>query len=367
MSAILKNMNKVRKNMKEHLQMLKFEHNYKPEVVLDVGVAYGTPELYDTFAKSHFILFEPLEEFLPHIKKSTKNLEKMDLELCALGSKEDICTINVHDDLVGSSLCSESNKDADGKPRDIRVKTLDSFMQKYNLTNKSILLKIDVQGFEKEVLQGSKALLKNVDVLILELSFFEFFDSKMQFYDMVKYLDKLGYVIYDMFDFLNRPLDGALAQINASFVKKDSQFRKSHIFANEEQRKSLDEVLLNQKKTDVIDSQSNFDFSKQFNKLSMQLDELMANNQKYLVYGGGMVSEYIDFKLKEKIVTKVDKQSKLISLDIDRNKIYSIENIVNIKFDKIIICVLGREKSIAKDLVEKFGVKNEDIISFDLD
>ncbi len=366
MSDVLSTINKQRKSMKEHLDMLKFEQKYYPEVVLDVGVAYGTPELYDVFPRSHFVLFEPLEEFWSYIEKSTKDLKKMDLELCALGRKEEACIINVHDDLVGSSLCFESEKNTNGKPREIQVKTLDSFIQKYNLKNKSILLKIDVQGFEKEVLQGSQALLNNVDVLILELSFFEFFDNKVQFYDMVKYLDELGYVIYDMFDFLNRPLDGALAQINASFVKKDSQFRKSHIFANEEQRKKLNSALLNSTESENIDLQSNFDFSKQFNKLSMRLSHLVQNDEKYLVYGAGIVAEYISFKLGKNLVAKVDKKSELISLDICKDEIYSIENIPNMSFDKVIISVLGREKAIIKDLIKKFGIRNEDIIIFDL-
>lgn len=71
MNKIFKNMTKTRKNLGDHLQMLKTKHKYYPEVVLDVGVADGTPELYEAFSKSYFVLFEPLDRTLGAYDKNS--------------------------------------------------------------------------------------------------------------------------------------------------------------------------------------------------------------------------------------------------------------------------------------------------------
>ena len=40
--------------------------------------------------------------------------------------------------------------------------------------------------------------------------------------DIVAYMVDAGFVPYDIFNLCYRPLDGALAQIDVSFVRKDS-------------------------------------------------------------------------------------------------------------------------------------------------
>jgi len=52
-----------------------------------------------------------------------------------------------------------------------------------------------------------------------------------------------GFVVYDIFGGHNRPLDGALGQIDMAFVKENWQFRKSHFYATREQREHLTKSL----------------------------------------------------------------------------------------------------------------------------
>jgi len=47
-----------------------------------------------------------------------------------------------------------------------------------------------------------------------------------------------GFVAYDIFGFLYRPLDNALAQTDMIFVRENGPFRATHIFATPEQRKN---------------------------------------------------------------------------------------------------------------------------------
>lgn len=368
MSNIFKNMLKIRKNLGDHLDMLKTKHKYYPEVVLDVGVADGTPELYEAFAKSHFILFEPLEEYNEKMKKIAKNfsLNKVDIEMCALGSKNEEQFMNVHGGLPRSSLCKEvGDENVNGVQRKIDVKRLDSFIQKYDLDKKSLFLKVDVQGFEIEVLKGAEVLFPNIDVIVLEVSFFGLYDSNAEFYDVVSYMYDKGYVAYDIFGLLNRPIDDALLQVDISFVKKESIFRKDHRAAAIKQIEMMNEGFA-KSYNENISNQKNFDFSKQLNKLSEKLIELSEPNYKYLIYGAGVVSDYIYFKINKNVVTRVDRNSSLIDTKIKKDEVYSAENIKNIKYDKIIISVLGREEEIVKYLTNQFEVDRSRIIILDL-
>lgn len=366
MDNILSIITKRRNNMGDFLTMIKYNHGYYPEVILDAGVASGTPELYTSFPESKFILFEALEEFLPSMQKHQDNHKDMHIEICALGSETKEIEINVHPDLVGSSIYLEDeDSNVNGEKRRVKLKTLNSFREKYQLEDKSILLKIDVQGAEIDILRGATQILPYIDVVILEVSLFDFFDNGIQFIDIIKYMDDNHFVTYDIFNFSNRPYDSALAQVDIAFVKKDSIFREKHIFATKEQRTKLNQEIQqnsSSSKHQTIDSKSNFDFSKQFNILYSQLDELKHKNEHYVIYGAGTISNLIYSILESSIVAKVDQKSALISDLIKSNEVYNPKNIKNIKFDRVIISVLGREEEIIKYLTDELNIPIEKII-----
>src|SRR5437667_5944779 len=54
----------------EHMKKL----GLNAEVVVDVGVGYGTPELYETFPHAEYLLIEPIREFEPSLRKITQRL-----------------------------------------------------------------------------------------------------------------------------------------------------------------------------------------------------------------------------------------------------------------------------------------------------
>lgn len=84
-----------------------------------------------------------------------------------------------------------------------------------------------MQGFELEVLKGAESLFGKAEVFIIETSFFPSgISSRPIFSEIVKYMEERGYVIYDFAGFLRRPLDGALAQADPVFVKRDGLFRQ---------------------------------------------------------------------------------------------------------------------------------------------
>lgn len=202
---------------------------YYPDLVIDVGAANGTPPLQKVFPNSNFFWIEPLQEFEPALKDLQKKL-KGEYIIAGIGKTEDRMVMHVHKDLVGSSLLSEADGEmADSVSREIPITTLNKLSRECHWGNfKKILLKADVQGFELKVLQGATEILANVDVIILEVSFYRFLKDAPDFYDVISYMKGIGYVAYDIVGGINRPYDYALGQKDFVFVKENGLFRKSH-------------------------------------------------------------------------------------------------------------------------------------------
>jgi FkbM family methyltransferase len=227
----------VRKDLNEVMDHIK-TIGLKPRTVIDVGVAYGTPGLYGKFDNVDYLLIEPLIEY----EQSCINLTNKyggKYIIAAANDSFDTITINVHADLSGSSIFQESEgPHVDGIPRNVPTVTIDGLCNDHNLKG-PFLIKIDTQGSELQVLKGSTEILKKTEVIILEAFFFEFYRDIPLFDDIIFFMKKRGFVVYDLFGGIARPLDNALAQVDLVFVKKKGLFRKSSHFASDVQRKKI--------------------------------------------------------------------------------------------------------------------------------
>ncbi|MFC1998983.1 FkbM family methyltransferase [Chloroflexota bacterium] len=215
---------------------------FRPQTVIDVGAASGTFDLYENFTDASHILIEPLEEYEGSLKEILQKY-KGEYVLAAAGSKLGTIVINVHPDLFGSSIFKETEgSHVDGVSREVAVVTIDDLCSERNLRG-PYLIKVDAQSAELIVLDGARKTIEDTELIILEVSLFQFHVNGPQFYDVVSYMKDLGFVVYDVFGGHNRPLDGALAQIDMMFVKENGQFRKHHFYATREQRKQLTKLL----------------------------------------------------------------------------------------------------------------------------
>lgn len=214
----------------------------RPKTVIDIGVAYGTFELYEKFPNARHFLVEPLKEWESVLKEISRDF-KAEYVIAAAGAKPGTITINVHSDLSSSSIFKETEGDyVDGVPREVAVVTIDDLCHERNLIG-PYLIKIDAQGAEIEVLEGAKKVVEDTEVIILEVHLFQFFVNGPQFYDIVNYLKDHKFVVYDIFGNNYRPLDKALASVDMVFVKEKGLFRKSSFYATQSQRKQLTKPL----------------------------------------------------------------------------------------------------------------------------
>lgn len=203
---------------------------FKPETVIDVGVASGTPELYRAFPNAYFLLVEPLQEFESALNSIVKRYKGSFVQAAA-GSKRGQITFNVHEDhLEGSSLYAESmGAAADGRQVTVEMVRIDDILAEKGLSG-PYLIKVDTQGAELDALDGAQNALLKAEVVVLEVSLFEFMKEAPQFHDVVFYMKNRGFVAYDIIHGWNRPLDNALGQVDIIFVKEEGMFRADHSY-----------------------------------------------------------------------------------------------------------------------------------------
>jgi FkbM family methyltransferase len=106
----------------------------------------------------------------------------------------------------------------------VQVKTLLELIALY--PEKYNLLKADVQGFELDVLEGAGDLLQQFEVVILEVSIIRI-GPVPTFIEVMQYMDGKGFRLYDFLPMYYRPLDNALWQGDAFFVRNDSRLVSS--------------------------------------------------------------------------------------------------------------------------------------------
>ena len=199
-----------------------------PATVIDVGASDGrwTTECLRIFPRAKYALFDPLPENLPALSNLAAREPSVRFWSGAIGGGSARLPLNLH----GHQTSFYSSTDFAGGPLEVEVRTLDSFIESMNL-QAPMLLKADVQGYELEVLRGATRCLQMTELLLLEVSFRQIYSGSPLAHQVIAECGRLGYRIYDICTYSQRPRDGALAQADVIFVKRDSSLFSSEGWA----------------------------------------------------------------------------------------------------------------------------------------
>jgi FkbM family methyltransferase len=209
-----------------------------PRTVIDVGVGPGTPELYASFPGSRLLLVEPLEEWRPDLER-LKRERGAEVVLAAAGPETGEVEITVHRMAVCSSILGDRRGERhSGARRSVPLVRLDELVAARGLAGPYVV-KVDVEGAELDVLRGALEVLSDCDLLLLEVSLFEFLPGTPQFHDVVAWIHDHGFVVADIYNGHNRLLDNALAQVDVAFVREHGRFRTNHAYATADQIDAL--------------------------------------------------------------------------------------------------------------------------------
>lgn len=180
------------------------------KTIFDVGANRGETALkyINIFPLATIHAFEPFPETCVIFKENHKNQKNAILNQIALSSKvgKAVLNVNVSVDTNSLLLSGKLGATSDGscktlKQIEIETNTLDNYCKQNNIQEIDIL-KIDVQGFEIEVLKGALELLANgkIKIIFTEAYFVQQYINQPLFYEIASLLIKYDFVLQDIYD-----------------------------------------------------------------------------------------------------------------------------------------------------------------------
>ena len=133
------------------------------------------------------------------LKTKTKHIPTISTFNIGLGSKK--CVQNIHQSSwhPASSFREMSAMHKTNYPHsanheeiEVNIDTLDSILLPDSL-EENILIKMDVQGFEDEVIKGGVSIFKKAKVIIVEVSFIELYKEEPLFHGIYLLLTSMGF------------------------------------------------------------------------------------------------------------------------------------------------------------------------------
>ena len=178
-------------------------------VIFDVGANDGESieRFKKIFSKSKIYSFEPDDNAFQRLKKNyynKKNIEIFDfgisnrMESTILFLRHDkissLMQLDANSKLYKSRKIAKKSGDDFEKLKNIKLVKLDSFVKDKSISRINIL-KIDVQGYEPEVIEGAKDLIENnkIDIIEMEIILGFGYSKSISFYDIEKNFSKQEY------------------------------------------------------------------------------------------------------------------------------------------------------------------------------
>lgn len=217
-------------DMKAFLEDIK-ARGLDPRAVLDVGVwrAEWSQMAASVFPDAEFYLVEPLNEHPELVEQFLNAHPKAHFFQVAAGAIAETRDIrrHPHSQFSGSSFYIPDVGGPDmGDALPVPVVLLDDLVASHRVACVPDLVKLDVQGFELEVLRGATSFLGATEVFILEVSLLAMHGAEAPLLaEVIGFMEERNYVAYDLPGFHRRPRDGVLAQVDIAFVKADSTLR----------------------------------------------------------------------------------------------------------------------------------------------
>lgn len=192
----------------------------QPATIFDVGVAYGTPELYREFKDAKYYLIDPVPQSLPHMQRWATKLHAS-VHNIALGEVNSVMPLDVREEIDGSTFFQERERNESSRSVLVPVKRFDSAFCVKDLV-RPCLLKIDVQGAELNVLKGVGELMRFIDLIIVEARLINTQVGSAHLFEVLDFLRSEKFTMYDLCGMSRRPLDNALTEIDIVFCPSDS-------------------------------------------------------------------------------------------------------------------------------------------------
>lgn len=181
--------------------------------IIDVGIQHSTPPLMEVFPDLYHYLFEPVEEYYPHIRRNYEKIGHQLVEAAVTDTNGELLLQTQKktrgDEISHSFLTTRASADT----RSVQALRLDTYFAAHSPDNR-YLLKVDVEGPDvpSAILRGAQGILDKVSVVMIEMTVDRFMDRAI-------ILHEAGFDVWDLCDLCY--YGDCLWQFDAFFVRRD--------------------------------------------------------------------------------------------------------------------------------------------------
>ncbi len=198
---------------------------FNPNQVFDVGAYRGdfADLCVKYFSNSKVACFEVLEHQVDRLRTLASKNHSIQVFPTLLGSE-------IQEKVQFNQAETASSVLVEQVPQNFPVKsypmtTVDEIVQQYFTGKSPEFLKLDVQGYELEVLKGAEKSLQEIQVILAEVNLLDIHQNVPLLSEMISWLNERGWETYDICGLTRRPLDQALWQADFIFVPRNSTLR----------------------------------------------------------------------------------------------------------------------------------------------
>jgi FkbM family methyltransferase len=192
----------------EHLSVFRELSQKKIRTIVDIGANRGQFALVarNNFPDAVIFSFEPLAKAANIFKKLFLKDSRVILNEFALGPETREMKIHISNADDSSSLLPISQLQNslykgtfEKATTTVQVKPLDEVLNPSDIIQPAFL-KIDVQGYEKEVLLGCSSLLHLFQFVYVECSFVELYEGQSLAHEVIEFLSQSGFILSGVYN-----------------------------------------------------------------------------------------------------------------------------------------------------------------------
>jgi FkbM family methyltransferase len=185
---------------------------YGVNTLLDVGANVGqfAKRIIAAGYPNRIISFEPVSGSHSMLLKNAEDCAQWQVaRRCALGDERRTVMVNIAGNSESSSLLPMLERHVNALPISKYLGAEDGM---------SLALKMDVQGFEGQVLDGASRTLEHIKVIYTEMSLCPLYDREVPFFDLYSRILKLGFRCVGISPGFLDPTTWEVLQVDATFV-----------------------------------------------------------------------------------------------------------------------------------------------------
>lgn len=203
-------------------------NGFSPATIIDVGAYAGdwARMARRVFPEATLYLIDGNPEREQALSLAVGELGGKAKHFIALLGAEERQTATLHQLDTGSSVLRELTT-FPAKDIQVPMHTLDSLLSAESAIERgAILLKLDVQGYELEVLKGGLGVLSRSEIVVLEVSTLPYNEGAPLFAEVIAFMHERGFAVFDLGEQFRRQTDQALCQLDVVFARHDSPLRQ---------------------------------------------------------------------------------------------------------------------------------------------